>query len=169
MMYVDLNPVRAGIAGSLEDSEFTSIQERIKIYTKMSKQKSKRKKQSKSNTETEQKLLLPFIGNPSLEKDETNCIHFSLSDYFELTEWTGQVIREDKKGHIPSHIQPILQKLGVQQENWTTQVKNFGRNFGRVVGPASQLSTISSQQGLWWIRGSGNCRCLYRNDAAHVA
>jgi len=164
MMYVDLNPVRASIAGSLEDSEFTSIQERIKLFAAMSKQKSKRKKQSKSNAETEQKPLLPFIGNPSLKKDEINGIHFSLTDYFELTEWTGQVIREDKKGHIPSHIQPILQKLGVQQENWTTQVKNFGRNFGRVVGPASQLSSISSQQGLWWIRGSGSCRCLYQNE-----
>lgn len=29
MMYVDLNPIRAGIADSLQSSDFTSIQERI--------------------------------------------------------------------------------------------------------------------------------------------
>jgi hypothetical protein len=31
MAYVDLNPVRAGIAGSLETSDYTSIQERLSV------------------------------------------------------------------------------------------------------------------------------------------
>ncbi len=35
MMYVDLNPIRAGISQSLERSDFTSIQERIKAYKRM--------------------------------------------------------------------------------------------------------------------------------------
>ena len=32
MMYVDLNPIRAGITPSLEQSDFTSIQQRIREY-----------------------------------------------------------------------------------------------------------------------------------------
>jgi hypothetical protein len=34
MVYVDLNPFRAGQAGTLEESDFTSIQERIRIWQK---------------------------------------------------------------------------------------------------------------------------------------
>ena len=32
MVYVDLNPIRAGIADTLEDSAYTSIQQRIAEY-----------------------------------------------------------------------------------------------------------------------------------------
>ena len=36
MMYVDLNPIRAEMAKSLQNSDFTSIQERINHYKKQS-------------------------------------------------------------------------------------------------------------------------------------
>ena len=32
MVYVDLNPIRAGIAESLDNSEFTSIEQRLKQF-----------------------------------------------------------------------------------------------------------------------------------------
>ena len=111
-----------------------------------------------SNDET--KSLLPFISNHSLKTVQLTGIRFSLTDYFELTEWTGRA-RDDKKGHIPPHIQSILQKLGVQEDNWLNEVKNFGRRFGRIVGPVEKLSAMSNKLGLWWVRGSRNCQCLY--------
>jgi len=157
MMYVDLNPIRAGVSDSLENSEFTSIQERIKLYEK----KIKPKNQKKKSKDDESKHILPFIGDISMKKDKEKGIHFSLTDYFELTEWTGRAIRSDKKAYIPPHIKPILQKLGVQEGNWVRDVQNFGRRFGRIVGPVELLNNMSNKLGLWWIRGTSNCRCLY--------
>jgi len=161
MMYVDLNPVRARVCDSLENSDFTSIQERIKLYAKTAKTKSRNKSKTVKSSNAKTKSLLPFIGNHSLKTDQLTGIHFSLTDYFELTEWTGSAIRDDKKAHIPPHIKPILQKLGVQEDNWLNEVNNFGRHFGRVVGPAEMLTKMSNKLGLWWIRGSRNCQCLY--------
>jgi hypothetical protein len=37
MSYVDLNPIRAGLAKTPEQSDFTSIQERIEAYAKQQK------------------------------------------------------------------------------------------------------------------------------------
>ena len=47
MAYVDLNPVRAGLAKTLEASDFTSIQERLQD---MAKKTSQRRKQSAPKT-----------------------------------------------------------------------------------------------------------------------
>jgi len=50
MIYVDLNPIRAKMTNPLLDSEFTSIQERIKQYQLFQKQC--RSKNSKPNKKT---------------------------------------------------------------------------------------------------------------------
>ena len=42
MAYVDLNPIRAGISDSLENSDFTSIQERLIVQAKKVKNRSYR-------------------------------------------------------------------------------------------------------------------------------
>jgi len=71
MTYVDLNPIRAAMAKTPEDSDYTSIQERINRNSSG---------------------LLPF-GDDN--------IPFSLSLYLELVELTGRAVLETKRGFIP--------------------------------------------------------------------
>tara|TARA_R110001583_G_scaffold192065_1_gene358185 strand:- start:454 stop:879 length:426 start_codon:yes stop_codon:yes gene_type:complete len=82
MAYVDLNPVRAGIAPTPEESSFTSIQLRIKAAL---------------NGE-QPKNLLPFTSSEYQEK--AVGISFCLKDYLILVDETGRVIREDKRDAI---------------------------------------------------------------------
>ena len=81
MAYVDLNPVRAGLGNQLENSEFTSIKERIQQW--------------RENHQSLAWLKPMRAGNSS---HDNKCISFTLADYFEFVDWSGRAIREDKRG-----------------------------------------------------------------------
>jgi len=160
MMYVDLNPIRAGINNTLEGSEFTSIQERLFAFAQQRKSRQSKNMQQEAVDETTIELL-SFKGGASLKTDSQKGLPFSLQDYFELIDWTGRVIRDDKKGAIPSHVLPILQKLGVNEVGWADNVNHFGRRFYHVVGAVDAMQQYSDKIGQWWMQGMGCSRRLY--------
>ena len=43
---------------------------------------------------------------------------FRLSDYLELVDWSGRIIREDKSGYIPDNVPTILQRLDMDARHW---------------------------------------------------
>ena len=65
---------------------------------------------------------------------EPATIPFAFDDYCELLDWTGRAIREDKRGYIPPHIQPLLQQLGLQPDHWIDTVKHFESRFPVMAG-----------------------------------
>jgi len=148
MAYVDLNPIRAGLSESLEDSEFTSIQERLI---------DNQKKQKDTSTKTWLKPLAqrnqPLLST-ALPIEETN--------YFDLVDWTGRAIRDDKRGAIPAHIQPILQKLAVNEDNWVNNTQHFGSRFRRALGRISQFKKLASRTNSKWINGLSPAEQFYK-------
>ena len=88
MVYVDLNPIRADICQTLEDSDYTSIKQRINGLSQT--------EQANHMTDTTSVKLSSFIGS-SLKKDG---IAFDLKDYLALADWTGRLVRDDKRGFI---------------------------------------------------------------------
>ena len=97
MAYVDLNPIRAKVANTPKTSKHTSIQKRLE-----------------STKQPTTHSLMPFVGNP--RQDMPKGIAFSLKDYCELVDITGRIIRNDKAGHIDHQQHPILQRLGLSDE-----------------------------------------------------
>ena len=122
MAYVDLNPIRAKIAPTPEESNYTSIQQRI----------------SCAKTGEQPKQLQPFVGNPRL--DMPNGLPFELHDYLALVDITGRCIREDKAGHINQNQLPILQRLNINEENWLSLTKDFRRLFHGAVGNKENIT-----------------------------
>ncbi|MDE1461743.1 hypothetical protein [Spartinivicinus poritis] len=102
-------------------------------------------------------MLLPFSGNIKLELDPTCGIYFHESDYFDLVDWSGRAIREDKRGSIPAHIPPILQRLGVD----VNTMQQLTRQFNRVVGPKEKIQQLSRQLGQTWLKGIRSAQQLF--------
>ena len=53
-----------------------------------------------------------------LTNDLQYGILFSLEEYLALVDWTGRIIRSDKRGHIDSAQPPILNRLQITAEQW---------------------------------------------------
>ena len=117
MAYVDLNPVRAGIADTPEHSEHTSLQLRIK---------------SVRNNQASPPNLFPFSGYPRQERPEG--LPFRLIDYLELVDWTSRHIRKDKQWVTPESFPPILSRLGFESHIWFNTCFNIER--GTIGGSA---------------------------------
>ncbi|MCU7874612.1 MAG: transposase [Candidatus Thiodiazotropha sp. (ex Lucinoma borealis)] len=135
--YVDLNPVRAGIAQSPETSEFTSIADRLKPLTAQSDNISKQPAQPSH--------LLPFVGNPRDKMPKG--LPFGLSDYLELIDWSGRAILDNKRGFIPDNLPPILERLQIDPKHWLYMTQHFESRFKGLVGTVQNLKAACQKLG----------------------
>ncbi len=150
MAYVDLNPIRAGIADTPETSAFTSIYERILARATSVEQ---------LDPEVSEPTvpLLPFQGAGS----ETG-IPFSEPEYLQLVDWTGRALRPDKRGAIDAGLPPILHRLNVHGTAWCVVMRPKGNLFGRAIGTLDQLRSHAQTLRQSWIRGLRLAEWLYR-------
>jgi len=146
MAYVDLNPIRAGIATNLMDSDFTSIKARITQYK--SYQRQQLKKCSECTTPSQPTALLPFAATA-----DTTVLPFTYSDYFELVDWSGRHIDPKKSGYIESNQPRILDDLAIDVDDWLTAVKEFRRQYGSFAGSEMKLRDYAHRHGRSWCKG----------------
>ncbi|MCP3955670.1 MAG: transposase [Desulfobacterales bacterium] len=139
MAYVDLNPIRAGMARTPETSDLTSIQQRILNRNGIN--------------------LLPF--NPGQHTAQP-VISFALVDYFELLDWTGRAVLENKSGSIPEHLPRIIARLEIDPRTWVRTMNTYGSSFQRVVGPIEKIQALCTRLGQSWLCGLNANRLLYQ-------
>ena len=153
MAYVDLNPIRARMAVTPETSVHTSIQQRTK----------KAKIATTPNHPNQQvKSLYAFAGNP--RQDMPEGLPFCLTDYLELVDWTGRIIREDNKGHISKNIPPILERLNIDTQHWQYLTTQFESNFKIIVGTAHNIRQVCKQLGKQWAQGIKQSEKLFSSS-----
>lgn len=135
MAYVDLNPIRAKIADTPENSEFTSIFERIQAL--------KLEKSCDVTEVTAQSENLMHFGNTSTL--ENPVIDFNFNDYLNLVDTTGRILREDKLGRILDHHEPILSRLNLTPSGWLTIVRNLETQFCYVLGNSQKFKYFAKE------------------------
>lgn len=156
MAYVDLNPIRAGIAQTPEQSDHTSIYDRIKFMS----QQSKNTKPAHPDLLEQPKTLLPFSNVVMDKAKKDSTIDFSLSDYLKLVDYTGRIIRNDKANAIPENLPSILKRLNFREKGWIDMIKNFQYKFSSAVGCDIYLINFSKNRKRT-IRGLNAAKSVY--------
>ena len=162
MAYVDLNPIRAGMAETPETSEYTSLYERIQSPDTVSRNS---EESNNADIRHSPSHLLPFSGNEQPDAPDS-ALPFDFLDYLSLVDWTGRAVREDKRGAIPEDLAPILLRLGVEPENWLDSVCQFESRYRRVMGPVKTLRELAEATGIRWFHGISRCLQFYRPSPA---
>ncbi|MGY0215853.1 transposase [Endozoicomonadaceae bacterium StTr2] len=144
MAYVDLNPVRAKLAEAPESSDFTSIQQRSRQLSKAGESK-------------QPASLKPF----RMQGQKTDlALPYTLYDYLELVDWSGRAVRLDKRGAIASDLPPVLERLGINPDEWL-QTMYQGNRFCRAVGRLAVMKAYALKTGRQWVQGMSVCSRLY--------
>src|SRR5512135_2452315 len=147
MVYVDLNPVRAGLAENPEESDFTSIRERIRAWQRetmatasasmeagpdMQSGSSGRTETAFEDTSNSVPESVSAVGNPLDEVIVSTCwlcpiesgsgrrgiLPMSTAEYFDLVDRSGRLLRWDKRGTVDASLAPILVRIGANPDAW---------------------------------------------------
>lgn len=179
MAYVDLNPVRAGLCKTLEGSDFTSIQDRLRKLTKDRQQRKRRAPpaslagfqdprldvqpathttRASRATHTVRASRRAESGQGSTRvEDSAFCIPFELPAYVQLLQWTGRQL--SKRGRL--HVQPdVLTELGLDGDAWVDALRRQLVSKARYVGSESSIRLQTQRRGGRWSRGIGLARRL---------
>ena len=135
MAYVDLNPVRAKMCRTPEESDYTSIQTRIRQIL---------------HNECKHKKLMPFKNSAN---SDGNVLMFDEKDYLELVDWTGRIIREDKRGAIAADMPGILTRLGMEHKEWFIRARYFQIRFKSVAGAWDLMQQAAKVFKQHWFQG----------------
>ena len=83
--------------------------------------------------------------SPSRRASNRGCVFMSLSEYLQLLDWTGRQLKPGKRGSVPKHVPPILERLNLSAELWLQVVEQFGkRRSGNRIAPASRFNTAAT-------------------------
>ncbi len=153
MTYVDLNPIRAGVAATPEESDFTSIQERIRAWYKENIATDTQGVLSENNPQDIPNDSVDWLCPIASEKDRRGILPMTTAEYLDLVDRSGRVIRSDKRGAIDSDLEPVLLRVGANPEEWTVTICRFDEKFSLVAGLITSLRDFANQLGKRWFKG----------------
>lgn len=142
-VYVDLNPIRAKVYKTPEESKHTSAFERINSYI---------------DERREVTWLAPVEDNA----ERRGFLSITFPEYLSVLDESGKLVVEGKKGSIALSIAPILERLKVRADTWDSTIQNIGQWFSRVVGVKESLDAASQELQRKWLKGMKASKIAFR-------
>jgi hypothetical protein len=78
-----------------------------------------------------------------------------------LLDWTGRELHAEKRGAIPDHLAPIVDRLGINRSNWVETVRGFGRLFKQAAGRPTSLVDAAARRSRRWFQGKTAARTAF--------
>ena len=221
-VYVDLNPIRAGLATTPEESAYTSGRDRIRSMLETSTELTSSDEDSsletcerpdawlceltlqetaaepastaavgaaspRQDTASEAGPVATAVGDavggsqPAADSgrglgvaapvgaqrrlparaSNQGFLPIQVEHYVMLLDWTGRELRADKRGAIPDHLAPIVERLGLNRSNWVETVRGFGRLFKQAAGRSSSLVDAAARRSRRWFQGKAAARAAF--------
>ena len=185
MAYVDLNPMRSGAAKSLEGSEFTSIQERLREVGQAAQKRRSGPKRNQGRQRQQEEgeagrvdetgrlaELLPFaapdaeplpFAAPDAEPGavERTQVPMLFDEYVALLRRTGAAIRDDQVDALPPKLAAVVQRVGLEPAQFIPAVRDYSRTFFTMVGQVRRIELEGARLGKQRVKGVGAASRLY--------
>ena len=163
MAYVDLNPIRAGIAETPEASDFTSVQQRIEAWQRLQKSAANDEKvPERDDTTSLDATIIKLLAFSDDNNDNAkNTIPYSITDYLELVDWSGRAIIEGKKGSVPEQLPLILQRLNMRPEQYLAYVRKPKYGFANALGALDKLKAYAEHFEKAFLKGQTAAAALF--------
>ena len=87
-----------------------------------------------------------------------------LSDYLELVDCTGRVLRKNKKGSISSVSEKILTRLDIDEDQWLEMTSNFEGCFSLFVGSENSLRIACENLHYQRPPGLATCKLMFHRN-----
>jgi REP element-mobilizing transposase RayT len=150
MAYVDLNPIRAGIASRLESADYTSIQARLRA--------AKTSKTTTTAATSTPSHVAPMADDRRARKNRR--LPIDLVAYVELLEWTGRTARTEGSGRLRGKPPELLTRFGFSPEGWSRTMQAHQLATCSALGKLDALDAEAARRGRAWIRGKDVSRRL---------
>ena len=156
--YVDLNPIRAAMAATIETSDYTSGQQRaIALQAEVNEQSTLKHDAGKISKPIAHSLcpltideLKDAIGacchTAGCRASDKGFLPMSVASYLELLDWTARELRSDKRSATPANAAPIFERLGIDANTWCELTRDFGKLFSTVAGKPKVIEMTRSRQ-----------------------
>jgi putative transposase len=180
MVYVDLNPIRAGLATTPEDSDFTSIQERIRAWSRdammahsvslnqsiqpVSFDKDMPKLEDSNYADSIDSRDTPSAGwlcPIQSDSHHNGILQITAAEYFDLVDRSGRMLRSDKRGAIDADLSPILLRIGANPQAWMDTISRFESRFRLAAGLFGSLRKFAEHLGRRWLTGVTAARVAF--------
>lgn len=77
---------------------------------------------------------------------------YPFRSYFALVDWSGRIIRKGKRGRITEDAPPVLERLGINPDEWLATMSR-GNPFRRAVGKLFPLKVQAESREKYWVHG----------------
>ena len=166
MAYVDLNPIRAGMAQTPEESDYTAIQQRIlEQDPKIADRHTDAFENLPEDLQTAIGKLMPFSNQASGDQKAENAeraIPYEIQDYLELVDWSGRAVVEGKRGSISENLPPILERLKIDPAAYIKFINRSEKTrFGNFIGPVEAMRDLAELFGKSFLKGQSAAAQLF--------